>query len=191
VKTPAASVFAEEALPSQATHTSDGNRPGAIATGQPSEPAIAQTAGGASGRNHRGCMEGAEPAAQTLHDVDGSRQGPEKDNDRGRKRTAGLYLGHRHQGRSCLEATNSGRFLRCRRASEILGRHKVLFSAFDRNQPGHHLPGDGQRGAVEIASLFFLFVDQGQLMAASVQAWQLQSAFAEYTCCAAWKWACA
>ena len=40
MKTPAASVFEEEALPSQGTHTSDGswsNRPGAIATGQPSE----------------------------------------------------------------------------------------------------------------------------------------------------------
>ena len=58
-----------------------------------------------------------------------------------------------------------GKFLRCLRASEFLGRHKVLFSAFDCNQPGHHLPGYGQCGAVAIASLFFLFVDQGQFMA--------------------------
>ena len=85
-----------------------------------------------------------------------------------------------------------GRFLRCLRAYEFLGRHKVLFSAFDCNQPGHHLPGYGQCGAVAIASLFFLFVDQGQFMALpAVQAWQLQSALAERTCYAAWKWVCA
>jgi hypothetical protein len=40
-KTPPASVFEEEALPSQVTRTSDetwSNQPGAIATGQRSEP---------------------------------------------------------------------------------------------------------------------------------------------------------
>ena len=60
-----------------------------------------------------------------------------------------------------------GRFLGCRRASEFFGRHKILFSAFDRNHPGHHLPGYCQCGAVAIASLHFLFVDQGQFMAVS------------------------
>ena len=50
-------------------------------------------------------------------------------------------------------------------ASEFLRRHKVLSSAFDRDQPRDHLPGYGQRGTVAIASLLFLFVDQGQLVA--------------------------
>src|ERR1700733_7840857 len=49
-----------------------------------------------------------------------------------------------------------GRLLGCHRGSEFLGRHEVLFSAFDRNQPSHHLPGYSQRCAVTIASLFFL-----------------------------------
>ena len=60
----------------------------------------AQATGRASGRDHRDCMESAEPSAQALHDADGSRQGAEKDHDGGRTRTVGLHLGHRDQGRS-------------------------------------------------------------------------------------------
>jgi hypothetical protein len=60
-----------------------------------------------------------------------------------------------------------GRFLGCHCASAVLGRHEILFSAFDRNHPGHHLPGYCQRGAVAIAPLFFLLVDQAQFMAVS------------------------
>ena len=58
---------------------------------------------GRSGRDHRDRMEGAEPPAQALHEAAGCRQGSEKDHDRGRTRTAGLHLGHRHQGRSGSE----------------------------------------------------------------------------------------
>ncbi len=45
---------------------------------------------------------------QALHNADGSRQGAEKDHDGDRTRTVGLYLGHRDQGRSGLQATNGG-----------------------------------------------------------------------------------
>ena len=69
---------------------------------------IAKTPGRASRRDHRDCMESAEPPAQALHEADGSRQGAEKDHDGSRTRTAGLHLGHRHQGRSRLQATNGG-----------------------------------------------------------------------------------
>ena len=70
---------------------------------------VAQATGRASGRDHRDCMESAEPSAQALHDADGSRQGTEKDHDGGRTRTVGLYLGHRDQGRSDgLQTTNGG-----------------------------------------------------------------------------------
>src|ERR1700746_4169301 len=53
-------------------------------------------------------MESAESPAQALHDADGSRQGAAKDPDGDRTRTVGLYLGHRDQGRSGLQATNGG-----------------------------------------------------------------------------------
>src|SRR5258708_6293741 len=53
-------------------------------------------------------MESAESSAQALYDADGSRQGAEKDHDGDRTRTVGLYLGHRDQGRSGLQATNGG-----------------------------------------------------------------------------------
>ena len=53
-------------------------------------------------------MESAESPAQALHDPDGLRQGAEKDHDGDRTRTVGLYLGHRDQGRSGLQATNGG-----------------------------------------------------------------------------------
>ncbi len=69
---------------------------------------LAQATGRASGRDHRDCMESAESPAQALHEADGSRQGSEKDHDRGRTRTVGLHLGHRDQGRSGLQATNGG-----------------------------------------------------------------------------------
>ena len=60
-----------------------------------------------------------------------------------------------------------GRFLGCHCTSAFLGRHEILFSAFDCNHPGHHLPGYGQCGSVAIAPLFFLFVNQAQFMAVS------------------------
>jgi len=60
-----------------------------------------------------------------------------------------------------------GRFLGCRCTSEFLGRYEILFSAFYCNHPGHHLPGNCQCGAVAIASLHFLLVNQGQFMAVS------------------------
>src|SRR5580704_6078789 len=53
-------------------------------------------------------MESAESSAQALYDADGSRQGAEEDHDGDRTRTVGLYLGHRDQGRSGLQATNGG-----------------------------------------------------------------------------------
>ena len=61
---------------------------------------VAQATGRASSRDHRDCMESAEPPAQALHEADGSRQGAEKDHDGDRTRTVGLHLGHRDQGRS-------------------------------------------------------------------------------------------
>ena len=92
----------EEALPSPATRTSDeswSNQPGAIATGR-HRSKVAQATGRASGRDHRNCLESAEPPAQAIYEADGARQGPEEDHDGGRTRTAGLHLGHRDQGRS-------------------------------------------------------------------------------------------
>ena len=61
-----------------------------------------------------------------------------------------------------------GRFLGCRRrASELLGGHEVLLSAFYRKQIGNDLPCHREGGAVAIASLHLFFVDQSQLVALS------------------------
>jgi len=56
---------------------------------------VAPGPGRTSGRDHRDCMESAEPPAQALHDADCSRQGAEKDRDGDCTRTVGLHLGHR------------------------------------------------------------------------------------------------
>ena len=60
-----------------------------------------------------------------------------------------------------------GRFLRCRGASELLGRHEVLFSALDGEHVGDHLPGYGKRCPVLVPSLSFPLINQCQLMAVS------------------------
>jgi hypothetical protein len=64
---------------------------------------IAQATGGSFSRDHRSCMESAEPPTPALHEADGCRQGPEEDHHGDRTRTHGLYLGHRNQGRSRLQ----------------------------------------------------------------------------------------
>ena len=91
----------EAASPRPATRTSDAswsNRPGAIGTGQRSEPELRKRQEGVPAEITEDCMEGTEPPAQALHEADGRRQGPEEDHDGGRTRTAGLHLGHRDQG---------------------------------------------------------------------------------------------
>jgi hypothetical protein len=60
-----------------------------------------------------------------------------------------------------------GRFLGCRRASELLGGHEILLSAFDCEQIGNDLPRHCEGGAVAITSLHLFFVDQSQLVALS------------------------
>ena len=60
-----------------------------------------------------------------------------------------------------------GRFLGCRRASELFGGHKILLSAFDCEQIGNNLPCHREGGAIAITSLHLLFVNQGQLVALS------------------------
>ena len=57
-----------------------------------------------------------------------------------------------------------GRFLGCLCASELIGRHEVLFSPFHCEQICNDLPRHGQRGAIAIASLHLFFVDQGQVV---------------------------
>ena len=42
--------------------------------------------------------------------------------------------------------------LRCRRASEFLGRHEVLFSAFYCKHVGDHLSGYGERRPILVPS---------------------------------------
>jgi transposase-like protein len=80
-----------------------------LSTPAPREGKAAQATPRSSGGDHRNCMEGAEPPAQALHEVDHGRQGSEEDHDGSRTRTAGLHLGHRNQGRSGgLQATNGG-----------------------------------------------------------------------------------
>ena len=41
-----------------------------------------------------------------------------------------------------------GRFLGCRRASELFGEHEILLPAFDREQIGNYLPCYREGGAV-------------------------------------------
>jgi len=57
-----------------------------------------------------------------------------------------------------------GSCLRCRGASELIGRHEILFSPFDCEQIRYDLPRHGQRGAIAIASLHLFFIDQGQVV---------------------------
>jgi transposase len=70
---------------------------------------IAQATGRGFSRDHRDCLESAEPPTPPLYEADGCRQGPEEDHNGDRTRTHWFYLGHRNQSRSCsLQATSGG-----------------------------------------------------------------------------------
>ena len=53
-----------------------------------------------------------------------------------------------------------GQVLGCRRASELLGGHEILLSAFYREQIGNDFPCHREGGAVSITPLHLFFVDQ-------------------------------
>jgi hypothetical protein len=57
--------------------------------------------------------------------------------------------------------------LRCRRASEFLGRHEVLFSAFYCKHVDDHLSGYGQRRPILVLSWSLWLIDQSQFVAIS------------------------
>jgi hypothetical protein len=110
-----------EAFPSPATRTADeslSNRPGAIDTGQRSEPGYAGARKDCQQRS-RYCMESAEPSAQVLYAADGAREIIEKDHDRSGTRIVGLHLGHRDQGRSVMQATNGGMTITKEQSQEL------------------------------------------------------------------------
>ena len=58
-------------------------------------------------------------------------------------------------------------FLGCHGASELLGGHEILFSAFYGQQIGNDLPCHRQGGPVAIASLYLFLINQRQFMALS------------------------
>ena len=63
---------------------------------------------GGSGRDHRDCMEGAEPPAQALHEVDHGRQGSEETMTAVARELLGFIGPSQSRPRRRLQATNSG-----------------------------------------------------------------------------------
>ena len=85
-----------------------------------------------------------------------------------------------------------GRFLGCRSASELLGGHEILLSAFDCEQISRRSfsPLRGWRGCDYLAASPFRRSEPVR-GTAWAPVWRPLPAHAECACCAAWIWACA
>jgi len=69
---------------------------------------VAQATGRASGRDHRDCMESADRLHKRYMTLMVRGKEQRKTMTAIARETVGLYLGHRDQGRSGLQATNDG-----------------------------------------------------------------------------------